>query len=212
MKKFIVIAAALLLGFQARAQVIADAGFVTAFEKTTTLQDVTFHKASFGLYAGANYYYSLDNLVDGLAVLPGANLSVLIGRHWYLNDIRVRELALNIPLQASYTYEINDKVKVFGQTGPTLQLALAYKAKDSKGTTYSLLRKDNEFWKYPTTPQARRPFNIYWGLAAGAEVSDMLRIQVGVDFGFVNLRRPIENTNVSKITRTTVHVGVGYLF
>lgn len=212
MKKFIILAAALLLGFQARAQVIADAGFVTAFEKTKTVGGDAFASTMFGLYAGANYYNSLDNLVDGLAVLPGANLSALIGRHWDMRSVRVRELALNIPIQASYTYELNDKVKIFGQTGPTLSLALTYKARDPKGTTYPLLKKENEFWQINVTPEARRPFNVSWGIAAGAEVSDMLRIHLGVDFGFLNLNRRLERSVVDKITRTTLHVGVGYLF
>ncbi len=212
MKKIIIIAAALLLGFQAKAQVIAGAGLAMAFERTKTVGGETFPTTMFGIYAGANYYYSLDNLADGLAVLPGANFSGLFGNHWDIRNVRVRELALNIPVQASYTYEINEKVKIFGQTGPTFSLALSYKAKDAKGTTYPLLKKDNEFWQINVTPESRHLFNVSWGITAGAEVSDMLRIHLGVDFGFLNLNRRIERSVVDKISRTTLHVGVGYLF
>ena len=206
MKKIIVIAAALLLGFQAKAQIIADAGFAVAFENTRN--DLGYYHPStmYGVFAGANYYYNLDSIVDGLAVLPGANLSVLIGRHWDLSDVRVRELALNIPLQASYTYEINEKVKVFGQTGPTLQFALAHKVRDSRGTTYSLLNKSNLFG------EVRKPFNIYWGFAAGVEINDMLRIDVGFDLGLLNLNKRIEHSTINKISRNFLHIGVGYLF
>lgn len=205
MKKIIVIAAALLLGFQAKAQIIADAGFAVAFENTRN--DLGYYHPSnmFGVFAGANYYYNLDNIVDGLAVLPGANLSVLIGRYWDNRDYRTREIALNIPLQASYTYEINDKIKVFGQTGPTLQLALAHKV-SHQGNTYSLLNKNNDFG------QARKPFNIYWGFAAGVEINDQFRIDVGYDLGFLNLNRRVEHSVINKISRNFLHIGVGYLF
>ena len=215
MKKIIVIVAALLLGFQAKAQIIADGGLVVAFEKTWDVAGHTYSSAMTGLYAGANYYYSLDEYLDGLAFLPGANFSVLVGHHWNPahRDIKVSELALNIPLQASYTYELNDKFKVFGQTGPTIQLALTYKAK-SPGSAYPMLKRNNDFYLINNgIPESRKPFNIYWGFAAGTEINDMLRIELGVDLGFFNLRRKLDNTDVDKIKRTTfVHLGVGYLF
>ena len=215
MKKIIVIAAALLLGFQAKAQIIADAGFVVAFEKTRDVDGITFPSTMTGLYAGGKYYYNLDGFLDGLAILPGVNFSVLVGHHWnrpHHHDIKVSELALNIPLQASYTYELNEKVKVFGQSGPTFQLALSYKAK-SPGSAYPLLKKNNDFYLINDGyPEARQPFNIYWGFAGGAEINDMLRIELGVDFGFLNQNRYLKESDVNRIKRTYLHLGVGYLF
>ena len=206
MKKIIVIVAALLMGIQANAQIIADGGLVLAFEKTRNDLGYSHPSNMFGAYAGAKYYYNLDDIVDGLAVLPGANLSALFGRHWDWHDVRVSEIALNIPLQASYTYELNEHLKVLGQTGPTLQLALSYKAKDSAGTVYPLLRADNKFG------ECRKPFNIYWGFAAGVEINDMLRVDLGVDLGLLNLNRRLEHGTINKISRTFLHLGVGYLF
>ena len=205
MKKIIVLAVALLLGLQAKAQIVANGGFAVAFEnaKVSYLDGdyYSHHSALFGIYAGANYYFSLDNLVDGLAVLPGANLSLLMGRHWDFDDVKVRELALNLPVQACYTYEINSDFKVFGQTGPTLQFALTHKA-ITPGATYNLLSKKNNFG------EVRSPFNLYWGFAAGAEIIEMLRIEAGYDFGFCNLSR----NDGLKIHRGFLHIGVGYLF
>jgi hypothetical protein len=212
MKKIIVLAAALLLGWQARAQVVANAGYVHAFETMKSANYLTEgfdydHASLDGFFAGANYYLSLDSVLDGLAAMPGANLSMLFGRYWYDDDFKVRELALNLPLQASYTYEINESLKVFGQTGPTLQFALTHKVKDNHGTTYSLLNRNNSLY------EARRPFNFYWGLATGVEVSDMLRIEVGFDFGFANLHRTVdEHEFLKSVKRNFLHIGVGYLF
>ena len=200
MKKLIILAAALLLGWQAQAQIIADAGFAVAFEKTKTAEGNR-PTSMLGVYAGANYYYNLDDLMDGLAVQPGLNFSLLFGRHWEFYDVRVRELALNLPIPISFTYEINDNLKVFGQTGPTIQFALTHKAMDPTGI-YNLLNKQNAYgW-------VRSPFNLYWGIAAGVEVNDMLRIQTGYDFGFFNLSR----SESIKINRGFLHFGVGYLF
>lgn len=212
MKKMIVIAAALFLGWQANAQIVANAGYVHGFETMKSVNNLTAsydydHASLDGFFAGANYYFSLDDLVDGLAAMPGANLSMLFGRHWVFDDFKVRELALNLPLQASYTYEVNESLKVFGQTGPTLQFALAHKVKDNHGTTYSLLNKNNNF------QEVRNPFNIYWGIAAGVEVSDMLRIEIGYDFGFVNLHRTVsEHEFLKSVRRNFLHFSVGYLF
>lgn len=207
MKKFIVIAAALLLGFQARAQIIADGGVVVAFEKSRNNLEAYFPSTMTGLYAGAKYYVSLDDVVDGLAFLPGANLSVLVGHNFESRDYMERELALNIPLQASYTHELNENIKVFGQTGPAIQLALVHKVRDTTtGTIYPLMNKNNTFG------YARQPFNVYWGFAAGVEINDMFRIDLGIDLGFLNLSKNVEHRTINKITRNYMHVGFGYLF
>lgn len=205
MKKMMVLAAALLLGWQANAQIIANVGYAHGFEnvKVNVISDVNNHLSAHldGLYAGANYYYSLDNVLDGFAVVPGANFSFLLSRT--VTDHRIREVALNVPVQASYTYEINNVVKIFGQTGPSLQLGLVHKVIDGgTGTSYSLYNQNNQY-KY-----ARNRFNIYWGFAAGVEVSETFRVEVGFDLGFLDLGRGPD----IHIGRNVLHFGVGYLF
>ncbi len=208
MKKFILIAAALFVGTLAQAQIVANAGYIHAFENSKyavvgNANGYLPYKGSLdGFYVGANYYYSLDKYVNGLAVLPGANISALFGRHAQFNSYSVSELALNIPVQACYTYKINDNFHVFGQTGPALQFAFTHNVRDNQGTTYSLLRKNNRFG------EARTFFNLFWGITAGVEVSELLRIEVGFDFGFLNQSR----TEDYKVSRNFLHFGVGYLF
>ena len=82
MKKFILIAAALFVGTLAQAQIVANAGYIHAFENSKysaiTGDTYTPYQGSLdGFYVGANYYYSLDRYVSGLAVLPGAALPFL---------------------------------------------------------------------------------------------------------------------------------------
>ena len=207
MKKFILIAAALFVGTLAQAQIVANAGYIHAFENSKysaiTGDTYTPYQGSLdGFYVGASYYYSLDRYVSGLAVLPGANISALFGRHAKYNTCGVSEVALNIPVQASYTYQINDNCHVFGQTGPALQFAFLHNVQDERGTSFPLLRKDNSFG------EARTFFNLFWGITAGVEVSELLRIEMGFDFGFLNQSR----TEGYKVSRNFLHFGVGYLF
>ena len=206
MKKFILIAAALFVGTLAQAQIVANGGYIHAFENSRYYYGDGYapsYKGSLdGFYVGANYYYSLDRYVNGLAVLPGANISALFGRHALSNSYRVSELALNIPIQASYTYRINENFHVFGQTGPSFQFAFTHNVRDDKGTSYPLLRKDNRYG------EARSLFNLFWGFTAGVEVSELLRIEVGYDLGFLNQSR----TDGFKVSRNFLHFGIGYLF
>ena len=120
-----------------------------------------------------------------------------------MREDRIREVALNIPVQASYTHEINDVVKIFGQTGPTFQVGLIHKAKITEtGTSFSLYNSNNQYG------YVRNRFNIYWGFAGGVEVSDAFRVEVGFDLGFLDLGRGKE----LHIGRNFLHFGLGYLF
>lgn len=209
MKRIIAIAAAALLfaGINANAQIVVNAGYAHAFEKTRMdFDDQVYYSGLDGAFAGANYYYSLDNVLDGLAILPGASFSFLAGRYVPLTSIKVREVALNIPVMASYSYEIKPDFRIVGTTGPMLQLGLLHKAKDTYGTSYDLYNKNNPMGHY------RNRFNLYWGIAAAMEVSDMIRVEVGYDFGFLNLYGQTADGHDGKLRRNVLHIGVGYLF
>lgn len=206
MKKLLVIALALFVGAQAHAQLVADGGYAHAMESIKYQNgNIDFkHTGSLdGLYLGARYLISLDNLVNGLAVAPGANLSYLFGKYWDYENCKVRELAINVPAQAMYAYDFGNDFKVFGLAGPIFQLGLSHKAKDSNsGTQYDLYNKDNHLGF------ARNAFNIYIGLAAGIQVADMIQVSVGFDFGLLNLAY----TDHYRMGRNVLKIGVGYMF
>ncbi len=102
----------------------------------------------------------------------------------------------------------------FGRTVHSLIEALArYKnvkfilisPKELRVPTYireDVLKKNNLFG------EARTFFNLFWGITAGVEVSELLRIEMGFDFGFLNQSR----TEGYKVSRNFLHFGVGYLF
>ena len=73
MKKFIVVAAALLMGLQANAQLIFNGGYLHETENTVIKENDTEIKGTDvldGFYLGAKYRIGLDGVAEGLSVAP----------------------------------------------------------------------------------------------------------------------------------------------
>lgn len=230
MKKLIVIAAALLVGLQANAQLIFNGGYLHATEKTSfTGKNAKGENATFngtdaldGFYAGAKYRFGLDGITEGLSVAPGANVSFLFGRHGSIDNLDpvgdraiLNEVAVNVPLHVQYLYEITPDFKIEAWAGPTFQLALYDRAVDSDDNPtfiYNHLKTIPEISllgvTYTREVPARSPFNLYLGLGVGVEVSELVHVNIGYDFGLLNL-----STNSSwNVRRGLLRVGVGYNF
>jgi len=193
-------ASLMLLGTQAFAQIAVGGGYLNATEKAK-VGGVSSSLDLNGVYAGASINFSLDGLVDGLGVAPGAYLDLLFGKQddgW-----KHRDISLQVPVNFNYGYELTDDFKVFGFAGPILHLGLikkeSYKANGGT-TTYNYYNDDyaNDLGR----------FNLLLGLGAGIEVSEMFQVVVGFDFGLLNMdgdsgytyRRP-----------TQIKIGVNYL-
>ena len=225
MKKLIVIAAALLIGIQANAQLIFNGGYLHAIENTTLSeknlagQDVTIKGRDFldGFYAGAKYRINLDTITEGLSLAPGANVSFLFGRH---NSIDVldplddkaimNQIALNVPLHVQYLWEITPDFKLEGWAGPTFQVGLYDRIIDNDDNPTFIY---NQFKTIPAIPAkremaARNLLNLYLGLGVGVEIAELIHMNVGYDFGLLN----ISTSNKAKVTRGMLRVGVGYNF
>ena len=201
MKKLLIIAAAMLIGLQANAQLRADGGFMHAMETFKWNESSADGFSLDGAYLGAKYNISLYNLVEGLSVEPGANLSLLFGKeHLAILPYSISEIGINIPVHARYTYEITNDFSIYGLFGPTMQYGLDLRAKDGNNS-YRLYGDNN-------TGVSRNPFNLYLGLAAGIEVAQMIHVNVGFDFGLLNM----STTSRLGINRNQLKIGVGYIF
>ncbi|MBR1698198.1 MAG: outer membrane beta-barrel protein [Bacteroidales bacterium] len=205
MKKVLLIVASLLLGMQAHAQLAVEGGYMHAFEnsKGSVLNmSVSNSRGWDGFYAGARYTIGLDNVLDGFSVDPGANVSFLWTR--FADNLKGREIAINVPIHAVYSLDIMSDVKVRFLAGPTLQLGLLNNIVDRSNnatTTHNMYRET-------LLGSARTPFNLYLGLGAGLEVAQMIRVNLGFDFGLLNLTTA---TNAS-LHRNVLKIGVGYIF
>ena len=200
MKKVLLIVAALFVGLQANAQLRADGGFMHAME-TFNWNGTKDGQTLDGGYLGAKYNIDLGNLVDGLSVEPGANLSLLFGKEdLVIDNYTVSELALNVPVHVRYTYGLTGDFNVYGLVGPTFSYGLNMHARN--GNDSYRLYGDNY------TGISRNPFNMYLGLAAGIEVAQMIHVNVGFDFGLLNM----SSTSHLGIGRNVLKIGVGYIF
>lgn len=237
MKKVVLFAAAMLLmAFQANAQLTADAGYIHAnenakitYNKPVSGEEITeTGKASLdGFYVGAKYGISLYGITEGLSLKPGANVSFLFGKEEGITDVMsldskttVVEVALNIPLHVEYAYEVSPDFKVCAFAGPTFQCGLLNRAIDGDQNPSYIYNQ------YKTVPggikyvdehgeavpagdlPARNRINLYLGLGVGFEIAEKVQVNIGYDFGLLNL----SSGDKFKIHRNQLKVGLGYIF
>ena len=236
MKKLIVIAAALLAGMQANAQLIFNGGYLHQTEKTVIQGDnatLSGVDALDGFYAGAKYRIALEGITEGLSIAPGANFSFLFGRHTALNgdgfkeDIidnmaRMNQIAFNVPVHVQYCYEVTPDFKLEAWAGPTFQLGLFDNIVDSDDNPSLLFERFKMIDPAGTfgemicsvlaanyrTQAALNRFNVLLGIGVGVEVAELIHVNVGYDFGLLNL-----STSAStKVSRGLLRVGLGYNF
>ena len=214
MKKLIVVIAfALFAGVQAHAQLMADAGYIHAFESQKVTRNGATVKGSDaldGFYTGGKIRIPLYDLVDGLSIDPGVNFSFLFGRDTGIQDViddaRQTEVALNIPLYVNYAFEVTDGLKLQAYTGPSFQYGILFHAIDGTANPTFIYNY------YKDVPgeiiPARSRTNLYLGAGIGIEVADMVDVMVGFDYGVLNLSTGASNS----IYRGQIKVGVGYIF
>ena len=186
-----------------------------------------------GFYAGAKYRIGLDGITEGLSIAPGANFSFMFGRHNALNgegfkeDIiddkaKMNQIALNVPFHVQYSYEFNPDFKLEAWAGPTFQLGLFDNVVDNDdnpsllynrfkvidpSTTYGSLVGGLIAANFRTQAALNR-INLLLGLGVGVEVAEKIHVNVGYDFGVLNL----STANNTTVTRGYLRVGVGYNF
>ena len=224
MKKLLVIAAALvLMGTQAQAQLIFNAGYLHATETTKHVQDQTTKVGAGvldGFYTGAKYRFKLDGITEGLSIAPGANFSFLFGVDGglpdVLDDAKTTEVALNVPLHVQYLFEITPDFKLEAWAGPTFQVGIYNRTIDGTGNPTYIFNQYQDIpanvnvdlgGAYGAVP-ARSRINLFLGLGLGFEVAELVHVNVGYDFGLLNLSKGVGYD----IRRGLLRVGVGYNF
>ena len=223
MKKLLVIAAALLIGMQANAQLIFNGGYLHATEnlkKTTTLagqsNTQTGTNVLDGFYAGAKYRIGLDGITEGLSLAPGANFSFLFGKEAgipdAIDDAKTTEVALNVPIHVQYLFEITPDFKLEAWAGPTFQYGIYNRTIDGESNPTNIF---NLYKEIPTSQNnpglaipARNRINLFLGIGLGVEVSELVHVNVGYDFGLLNLTTDPNGD----IRRGLLRIGLGYNF
>lgn len=231
MKKIfaIVLGAALMLaGTNAFAQLSAGAGWLNSTESEVYNNGDPQKTNLNGFYAGAQYNIPI---VAGLGITPGLYVSMLFGKQagsqgivvgTLSGEAKYSELALNVPVNVNYAFEIGRDFKVFVYAGPVFQYGLMSKTVgnininipgiggggtgDITGNNYTGVISDANGNTTNGDP-VRNPFNIYVGGGAGIQAGN-LQVIIGYDHSV---------TNISKLDKTTlgrsqIKLGVGYAF
>ena len=226
MKKFIAIAAAIVLfGTQAFAQLSVGAGYLNSTEisKVQTNDGTKKYTQDLnGFYAGANYTFGLDALVDGLAITPGAYASMLFGVNKDNSNTTYQDLTVNIPVNISYGFNLTSDFKLMAFVGPIFQIGVINKT-ITKTSNQTNTRNNFEADKVSasidlgslgvvggeaTLVPARERFNILLGGGLGFEVNEQIAVLVGYNHSLMNYWKR-DNTTVG---RSQITVGVNFKF
>ncbi len=207
MKRFLttVLAASLMLiGTNAFAQLSVAAGFgnsQTKFDINVLNVIKTSHKANLnGFYAGASYNIPVGT--SGLGVAPGVYFAYMTDKDVdiYVASGDLVESYLEIPLDLNMKFPIADGLNGVIYAGPTFAYGVASKI-NSGSTTIDL---------YDGTISNYLDYNridVLAGGGIGVEFENMVRFDVGYDFGLLN-----RGGSTVGVHRNQLHAGVAFIF
>lgn len=199
----------MLLGTQAFAQISVGAGYLNSTESVKSGSNKSSDNVN-GFYAGASYNIPL---VGELGVAPGLYFSLLSGKQdiasvGSLAAVKgtFTEMALNIPVNFNYGYNLAPDMRAFVFAGPTFQYGLSSKVKYDATTIVGNASKTVD--NYGDNSDYGR-FNVYLGGGVGMDIASTFQVTVGYDYGLVNL---YTGDNDIQRHRSNIKIGVAYLF
>ncbi len=213
MKKIIrTLALAAVTAASASAQFSFGAGYLNQNTKTT-VSGTSSNDSSNGFYVGTDADYTLGyGFSATFGIYYGylyseetASASILGFTASGKTDTKTHYAA--IPVYAKYSYPFADTVKAFAYAGPQFEAGISSK---STGTVSAVgqstsTTKDN----YGDDGSLNR-FNVSLGFGIGADLADMLRVNIGYNYGLLNMYKG-DSSNV-KVKNSYLHIGVALLF
>jgi len=242
MKKIytILLAAALMLmGTQAKAQFHIGVGYlnsteITRFSDATINEGKPFRETMHGFYLGGTFNIKV---AGDFGIAPGFYIDALFQEERYNEQLYptrfgtafrfsnglYRELALNIPVNLTYDFEINDNVRIFVYGGVVASFAplarTTYREGQSapggvvltpRGARTVFFTKDDVNYRYDHVwgdEPDMRPFNMFAGGGVGVQLGD-IRIMAGYDHSLLNVSR----IDGERTGRSQFKVGVNFIF
>ena len=203
MKKIVTILAAsmMLFGVNAIAQPSIGAGYLSSTETFKSGNSSSTDKTPMnGFYVGLSYTLPI---VGGLNFTPGVYYgyatrdNVVDAIITKINAGKRKDMYINVPLHFSYGLDLTDALRLFVYGGPSASIGVSSKTV-SGNTTID---------RYGENSNLQR-FDIMLGAGAGLEFNEMIRFQVGYDWGMLNRY----NTNNYSVHRNQLTAGVAFLF
>lgn len=236
-KAILAVAAAMIFGAQAFAQVGIEAGYMNSMysSKMNDADKASKSDPLNGFYAGVN---DNINIVAGLSIQPGLYYSFgtaskseeILG---FKNTYSETEHNLNVPVNVKYTFNIIPSVlniSIF--VGPTFSLGLASQDKLSisgefAGTAFDgtlkydnytgKIKSDNISEELQNTLNGYMPessmsrFDIMLGGGIGVGLFKFLNVKAGYDYGLLNRYKGDMAKNAS-LNRSQFYVALGINF
>lgn len=209
----LIAASMMLVAFNANAQLSAGLGYINAKNTSVYTSDntkTTTETPLNGFYVGGQYDMPIP-AVSGLGVNAGVYANFLFGSKHYdglfglgAGTNKTTDISLNIPINATFGFDLSGDTNVFAYAGPIFQFGLVNKnvytpdSNSSSSTTTDNFAGDD--------PNANR-FNLLIGGGIGAQVSG-IRVVLGVDQSLLNYTTA-SNTVAS---RFQLKLGLGYAF
>ena len=111
-----------------------------------------------------------------------------------------------------YLFEITPDFKLEAWAGPTFQYGIYNRTIDGESNPTNIF---NLYKEIPTSQNnpglaipARNRINLFLGIGLGVEVSELVHVNVGYDFGLLNLTTDANG----EIRRGLLRIGLGYNF
>lgn len=205
-------ASMMLLGTVAFAQPSIGVGFANSTDKCKSGNKTTTNNLS-GFYVGGNYNI---NLAGALNVAPGIYYSLLTksdaDSYAGLADLKVdvTEHYISVPVMFNAGLAFADGIVGRIYAGPTLAYGLASNLKYTTSATIPVIgtvSKGDKVNNYDDSDYSR--FDIMLGGGVAVDFFDMVRFNIGYDYGLVN--RYSGDGDVTR-HRSQLSVGVAYLF
>ena len=205
----------LLVGTQAKAQLMLGGGYLNSNETTVHNSNSSVANLN-GFYAGFGYNIPV---VAGLGVAPGVYATMLFGASkeggslgpiTSSGTVKYTEMAVNVPVNVNYAINLNRDTKIFLYAGPVFQYGISSKTETSGSTDVGglfTINSNGTTDNYEGDNPNRKPFNIYVGGGAGLQAGAM-QIILGYDHSVTNISAK-ENTQIS---RSQIKVGFGLAF
>ena len=213
MKKicFILVAAAMFIAMDAKAQLGVGVGYNLLNTKATVAEESE-SDALNGFYVEATYDFNfLDANWGKLGIQPGIRYTFgCEAESEEVLGVKARasftEHYLDVPVLVKYGYDVvSSKLNVHAFAGPVFSVGLAsdIKASADGESVKSSNYKDSEYGR----------FDLKFGLGAGVTVAERFNVKLGYNFGLLNRYTGEQVENIKTKMHTGVfYVGVGYNF
>jgi hypothetical protein len=207
-------AAMLLVGTEAFAQLVPGAGYLLSIEKSKSEKQSLDAVKHNGFYVGASYNIPLTG---GLGVAPGLYADMLFynGAATFAQLItfseHYTELAINLPVNLNYRFEISDNASIWAFAGPVFQLGLVARSTYNGRIDYGPIHinEGEAFNHYNSENGDMNRFNIYMGGGLGFQVGDLL-FSVGYDHNLLNVDK--SSAEGWKTNRNQIKIGINFAF